>query len=96
LRIILCGFGVVGQSLAKLFDSRAEDLYVQYGIKPRIVGTIDSKGSATESSGLDLNRLVNVKKKSVRAATLRDSFSGDGIDILVINDKGMKESTEKN
>ena len=63
MRIILCGFGVVGQSLAKLFDSRAEDLYVQYGIKPRIVGTIDSKGSATESSGLDLNRLVNVKKK---------------------------------
>jgi len=40
------GFGVVGQSLAKLLESRAEDLYVQYGIKPRIVGAIDSKGSA--------------------------------------------------
>jgi len=63
LRVILCGFGVVGQSLAKLLESRAEDLYVQYGIKPRIVGAIDSKGSATESSGLDLSRLVNVKKK---------------------------------
>ena len=63
MRVILCGFGVVGQSLAKLFDSRAEDLYVQYGIKPRIVGVIDSKGSATESSGLDLHRLVDVKKK---------------------------------
>jgi len=63
LRVILCGFGVVGQSLAKLLESRAEDLYVQYGIKPRIVGAIDSKGSATETSGLDLSRLVNVKKK---------------------------------
>ena len=63
MRIILCGFGVVGQSLVKLFDSRAEDLYAQYGIKPRVVGVFDSKGSAVESSGLDLSKLIEVKKK---------------------------------
>ena len=65
MRIILCGFGVVGQSLAKLFESRSEDLYAQYGLKPRIVGVFDSKGSAVESSGLDLNKLVETKKKMV-------------------------------
>jgi len=27
---------------------------------------------------------------------MRDSFSGDGIDILVINKQGTKEFTEKN
>ena len=64
MRIILCGFGVVGQSLAKLLDSRAEDLYVQYGLKPRIVGVFDSKGSAVESSGLDLSKLISEKKKN--------------------------------
>ena len=64
MRIILCGFGVVGQSLAKLFESRSEDLYAQYGLKPRIVGVFDSKGSAVESSGLDLNKLVETKKKN--------------------------------
>jgi len=64
LRIILCGFGVVGQSLAKLLDSRAEDLYARYGIKPRIVGVCDSKGSATESLGLDLSKLISEKKKN--------------------------------
>jgi len=63
LRIILCGFGVVGQSLAKLLDSRSEDLYARYGLKPRIVGVIDTKGSAVDQSGLDLTRLVEVKKK---------------------------------
>ena len=63
MRIILCGFGVVGQSLAKLFESRTDDLYVKYGLKPRIVGVFDSKGSAVEQSGLDLNKLVEVKKK---------------------------------
>lgn len=63
MRIILCGFGVVGQNLAKLLDSRSEDLYARFGLKPRIVGVTDRKGSAQESSGLDLSRLIEVKKK---------------------------------
>ena len=63
MRIILCGFGVVGQSLVKLFNSRSEDLYAKYGLKPRVVGVFDSKGSAVDSSGLDLEKLVNTKKK---------------------------------
>ena len=62
MRIILCGFGVVGQSLVKLFDSRSEDLYAKYGLKPRVVGVFDSKGSAVDSSGLDLEKLVETKK----------------------------------
>src|SRR5574338_1197700 len=63
LRIILSGFGVVGQSFAKLLLSRSEDLYAKHGLKPRIVGVFDSKGSAASSAGLDLNRLLEVKKK---------------------------------
>ena len=63
MRIILCGFGVVGQSLVKLFESRSEDLYAKYGLKPRVVGVFDSKGSAVDPAGLDFNKLVEVKKK---------------------------------
>ncbi len=63
MRIVLCGFGVVGQSLVKLFDSRSEDLYAKYGLKPRVVGVFDSKGSAVDPSGLEFNKLVEVKKK---------------------------------
>ena len=63
MRIILCGFGVVGQSLVKLFESRSEDLYAKYGLKPRVVGVFDSKGSAVESSGLKLSKLVETKRK---------------------------------
>jgi len=56
------------------------------------LGVLDPqfKEKMTEKEAVDL------AIKSVRAATLRDSFSGDGIDILVINDKGLKESREKN
>lgn len=61
MRIILCGFGVVGQSLMKLFDSRSDDLYAKYGLKPRVVGVADSRGSAVDPSGLKLDKLVKVK-----------------------------------
>ncbi len=63
MRIILCGFGIVGQSFAKLLLSRSEDLYAKHGLKPRIVGVFDSKGSAASSAGIDLNRLLETKKK---------------------------------
>lgn len=61
MRIILCGFGVVGRSLAKLFVSRSEDLYARYALKPRVVGVFDSGGGASDPSGLDLERLVAAK-----------------------------------
>ena len=32
--------------------------------------------------------------KAVRSATMRDSFSGDGVDVLIVNKDGMKEFTE--
>ena len=64
MRIILCGFGVVAQSLSKLLVSRSDELYSRYGLKPRIVAVFDSKGSAHDSTGLNLQKLVDVKKKS--------------------------------
>jgi homoserine dehydrogenase len=63
----------------KLFDSRSEDLYAKYGLKPRIVGVFDSKGSAVSSSGLELRKLVEVKKKfgTVKNyAETKNSWSG--------------------
>jgi homoserine dehydrogenase len=49
--------------LAKLLESRSDDLYAKYGLKPRVVGVFDSEGGTHEPSGLDLNRLIGVKKK---------------------------------
>lgn len=63
MRIIICGFGTVAQSLAKLLVSRSDDLYAKYGTMPRIVGVFDKKGGITDQSGLDLNRLIETKKK---------------------------------
>lgn len=61
MRIILCGFGVVGQSLANLLESRAADLYVKYGLKPRIVAVSDRRGIAYAPSGLNCMKLIKAK-----------------------------------
>ncbi|HWP78110.1 MAG: proteasome subunit beta [Thermoproteota archaeon] len=45
--------------------------------------------------GMKEKEAVDLAIKSVKAATMRDSFSGDGIDVLVITKEGTKEFTEK-
>ncbi len=71
MRIVLVGFGVVGQSFAKLLLSRSADLYSQHGVKPRIVACVDNDGSAISPAGLDLERLLLAKKKGTVAHTTR-------------------------
>jgi homoserine dehydrogenase len=62
MRIIVVGYGVIGQNFTKLLLSKSVDLYNLYGMKPRIVACVDNKGSAVDQSGLDLQRLLEVKK----------------------------------
>ncbi len=90
MRIIVCGFGVVGQSLAKLFMSRADDLYSKYGLKPRVVGVFDSMGGAADQSGLDLERLIEAKKRgtvagygSARQMSGSDMIKNLDADVLI-------------
>ncbi len=59
----MLGFGVVGQSFVKLLLSHSTDLYNDYGIKPKVVACADNGGVVTCDQGLDLDRLLNVKKK---------------------------------
>jgi proteasome beta subunit len=55
------------------------------------LGVLDQSFKA----GMKEKEAVDLAVKSVRAATMRDSFSGDGIDVLVITKDGSKEFTEK-
>ena len=58
--------------------SRSNELYSKYGLKPRIVGVFDSKGSAYDSAGLNLKKLLDAKKKSgsVKAYKTKSQISG--------------------
>ncbi len=83
MRIIMIGFGVVGQSFAKLILSRSADLYEQYGIKPRIVACLDTNGSAVSPAGLDLQKLLQAKKvKGTVGAYENSSIKFDAAQVI--------------
>lgn len=48
-----------------------------------------------EGKQLTEKEAIDLAKKSIHSASMRDSFSGDGIDILVINKEGSKEFSDK-
>lgn len=59
---------MVGQSFVKLLVSHSTDLYNVYGIKPKVIACADNGGIVTCDQGLDLDRLLNVKKKKKSVA----------------------------
>jgi len=59
---------VVGQSFVKLLVSHSTDLYNVYGIKPKVVACADNGGIVTCDQGLNLDRLLHVKKKKKSVA----------------------------
>lgn len=87
--------GVVGKPIMYTLDplgSVLPDEYAAVGTGAEMaLGVLDPqfKPNMTKEEAIDL------AKKAVRAAALRDSASGDGLDILVITEQGTEEFTEK-
>ncbi|MFH1328136.1 MAG: homoserine dehydrogenase [Candidatus Bathyarchaeota archaeon] len=62
LRIMLIGFGVVGQSFAKILSDRYSELVKTYGVRPQLVAILDRRGAAINEKGLDIKRILSVKQ----------------------------------
>lgn len=62
MRIILTGFGAVGQNLAKILRDENERFVHSYGFKPSIVAVSDSRGHCVDEKGLDLGELLKAKE----------------------------------
>ena len=87
--------GVVDKPILYTLDplgSVLPDEYAAVGTGAEMaLGVLDPqfKENMSESEAVDL------AKKAVRSASLRDSASGDGVDIMVITNEGITETTEK-
>jgi homoserine dehydrogenase len=62
VRIILVGYGVVGQSFTSMLLRRRHETVRDYGLNPKIVAIVDKGGAAINVKGLDLERMLKVKK----------------------------------
>ena len=63
MRIILVGYGVVGQSLTKIFIKRRVELSKNYGFHPRVVAIADRGGAAINPKGLELEKMLLTKNE---------------------------------
>ena len=87
--------GVVDKPILYTLDplgSVLPDEYAAVGTGAEMaLGVLDPqfKENMTEDEAVDL------AKKAIRSASLRDSASGDGLDIMIITEDGIKESSEK-
>ena len=76
---------MVGQSFVKLLLSHSTDLYNDYGIKPKVVACADHKGIVSCNQGLDLDRLLNVKKKKRSVIQYGSNTNTSGILDVIEN-----------
>ena len=64
MRLILAGFGTVGQAFAQLLLQKEKELAVAHGLVPRVVAVADSSGSESDGRGLDLAAVLRQKRKT--------------------------------
>ena len=74
MRMLLIGFGVVGQSFAELVLSEKAKLARDFGLKPKIVGIVDSKGAACSPEGIDISKALSSKKSHGSLEKLQEAY----------------------
>jgi len=62
MRMVIVGFGTVGQDVARVLQSKEKQLLREFGFRPRIVAVVDTSGAMIDSRGIDLNRALTVKR----------------------------------
>jgi homoserine dehydrogenase len=62
VRIILVGYGVVGQSLTDILLRRSIETIKDYGFNPKVVAIVDRGGAAINFKGLNLEKMLALKK----------------------------------
>lgn len=77
MKLILIGFGVVGQGLAEILRDKAADLKAQYGFEAQITGVVTrSRGSVYRAGGLDIPALL----AAMQAGGLQHYPDADGLE----------------
>ena len=87
--------GLVGKPILYTLDplgSVLPDEYAAVGTGAEMaLGVLDPQFKQNMSE----DEAVDLAKKAVRSASMRDSASGDGLDIMIITKDGIRESSEK-
>jgi|WetSurMetagenome_2_1015567.scaffolds.fasta_scaffold164568_2 homoserine dehydrogenase len=62
MRIVLIGYGVVGQGFTQILLRRQKETVKDYGLNPKVVAIVDRGGAVVSSKGLDLEKVLLTRK----------------------------------
>jgi len=83
MRLLLIGFGTVGQGLAELLVEKEKTLNDQYGFKCTVVGISDMlKGSVYNNDGIDLNKALEAVRSKTKLSELPGGYDGDALSMI--------------
>jgi homoserine dehydrogenase len=63
LRIVLVGFGTVGQAFARILTKERDWFVKNYGFQPQVTAIVDSRGACSDDNGLNLDLALRAKEK---------------------------------
>lgn len=69
MRVIIVGFGVVGQSFAKIVQVKGEWLKSRYGIIPQVVAIVDRGGAIVNQDGVKLAEALTSRESAGTVAS---------------------------
>jgi homoserine dehydrogenase len=83
MKLLLIGFGTVGQGLAELLIEKEKTLSDNYGLKVTVVGISDMlKGSLYNADGVDLAKAIETAKSGAKISDLPSAFDGDALAMI--------------
>ena len=83
MRLLLIGFGTVGQGLAELLIDKKKELLDEYELKTQVVGISDMlKGSVYNADGIDLPKALELAKSGGKISGLPEKYEGDALSMI--------------
>ena len=90
MKLLLLGFGTVGQGLAELLLNKREMLKQKHGLDWTVVGIADMlKGSIYNDNGIDLKAALDKAVAGDKLTELGDEFNGDALAMVNAADADM-------
>lgn len=83
MKLMLIGFGTVGQGLAELLLSKKAALKKEHGLEVKVVGIADMlKGNVYSPRGIDLAKALKAVKSGGKLDKLPGQFKGDALAMI--------------
>jgi homoserine dehydrogenase len=86
MKIVILGFGAVGQGVVRVISMKKEYLKSKYDLNPQIVAVTDRSGAAINPKGLDEKLLLEIKTEKGKISLYPDD-GAPGVESLQVLDE---------